>query len=348
MFGFSKIGEGVCNPRFSTTGSSVTQSVPEAQSGDRYTVCVVFINNECMERVDDTIKEMLANPQLSVGDSSISIVVTVSPSPPMNPDFLSILATIDPPHASAVLANYPTSSQQYMVMFDGLTSGTIYTYDIRVILRNDSTPTIGLPVTGSFTVPACGTVCVTVVIVVSAVLLVVAVFCLAGGFGAYKYKTRSKDWSARSFKSENTEKHELTHSLPPPSPDSLYADPRSIEHQAALGTEDQYAMVDKNGKKNTKPKPTPPEAVYQDPCTIEHKTTASGAIYTVVDKLKRSSKKEGEPDVIPPASEGSTCKRVEEATKPNSSQLPQELYSEVFDALPKGMAPKVVRNGTKN
>ena len=96
---------------------------------------------------------MLANPQLSVGDSSISIVVTVSPSPPMNPDFLSILATIDPPHASAVLANYPTSSQQYMVMFDGLTSGTIYTYDIRVILRNDSTPTIGLPVTGSFTVP---------------------------------------------------------------------------------------------------------------------------------------------------------------------------------------------------
>ena len=56
MFGFSKIGEGVCNPRFSTTGSSVTQSVPEAQSGDRYTVCVVFINNECMERVDDTIK----------------------------------------------------------------------------------------------------------------------------------------------------------------------------------------------------------------------------------------------------------------------------------------------------
>ncbi len=41
-------------------------------------------------------------------------------------------------------------------------------------------------------------------------------------------------------------------------------------------------------------------------------------------------------------------KIVEEATKPNSSQLPQELYSEVFNALPKGMAPKVVRKGMKN
>ncbi len=161
MFGFSKIGEGVCNPRFSATGSSMTQLVPGAQSGDRYTVCVVFINNECINRTDDTIRgerklcvpnlsilyistELLANPQLSVGDSSVSIVVTVSPSPPMSLDSLSILAAIDPSHTSAVLANYSTSSQQYSVMFDGLTSGTIYIYDIRVILRNDSTATIGL------------------------------------------------------------------------------------------------------------------------------------------------------------------------------------------------------------
>ncbi len=49
----------------------------------------------------------------------------------------------------------------------------------------------------------------------------------------------------------------------PPPPDSLYADPKSIEHQAAPGTEAQYAIVNKKGKKNTKPKPTPPEAVYQ-------------------------------------------------------------------------------------
>ncbi|XP_064393559.1 uncharacterized protein LOC135341019 isoform X2 [Halichondria panicea] len=351
LFGFSKIGEGVCNPQFSATGSSMTQLVPGAQSGDRYTVCVVFINNKCMNRTDDTVRvpvQLLVNPQLSVGDSSVSIVVSVSPSPPMSLDSLSILATIDPPHASAVLANYPTSSQQYTVMFDGLTPGTLYIYDIRVILRNDSTITIGLPVTGSFTVPACGTVCVTVVVVVSAVLLVVAVLSLAGGFVAYKYKNRSKDWSVRSFKSENAEKHELTLSLPPPPPDSLYADPKFIEHQAAPGTEDQYAIVDKNGKKNTKPNPTPSEAVYQDPCTIEHETAASGVMCAVVDKPKRSSKKKGGSDVVPPASEGSTCKRVEEATKPNSSQLPQELYSEVFNALPKGMAPKVVRNGTKN
>ncbi|XP_064398004.1 uncharacterized protein LOC135344681 [Halichondria panicea] len=155
MFGFSKIGEGVCNPRFSATGSSVTQSIPGAQSGDRYTVCVVFINNECMNRTDDTVRvpvQLLVNPQLCVGDSSVSIVVSVSPSPPMSLDSLSILAAIDPPHASAVLANYPTSSQQYTVMFDGLTPGTLYIYDIKVILRNDSTTTIGLPVTGSFTV----------------------------------------------------------------------------------------------------------------------------------------------------------------------------------------------------
>ncbi len=52
-------------------------------------------------------------------------------------------------------------------------------------------------------------------------------------------------------------------SLPPPPSDSLYADPKSIEHQAAPGTEDQYTIVDKKGKKNTKPEPTPPEALYQ-------------------------------------------------------------------------------------
>ncbi len=49
----------------------------------------------------------------------------------------------------------------------------------------------------------------------------------------------------------------------PPPPDSIYADLDSIEHEAAPGTEDQYAMVDRKVKKNTKPKPTPPEALYQ-------------------------------------------------------------------------------------
>ncbi len=42
----------------------------------------------------------------------------------------------------------------------------------------------------------------------------------------------------------------------------------------------------------------------QDPNTIEHETAASGDTYAVVDKPKRSSKKEGGPDVVPPASEG--------------------------------------------
>ncbi len=53
------------------------------------------------------------------------------------------------------------------------------------------------------------------------------------------------------------------HSSSPLPPDSLYADPKFIEYQVAPGTEDQYAMVDKKGKKNTKPEPTPPEALYQ-------------------------------------------------------------------------------------
>ncbi len=56
MFGFSKIGEGVCNPRFSATGSSMTQSVPGAQPGDSYAICVVFINNKCINRTDDTVR----------------------------------------------------------------------------------------------------------------------------------------------------------------------------------------------------------------------------------------------------------------------------------------------------
>ena len=88
-----------------------------------------------------------------VCDTGFSVTVTLLPSPPMSPDFLSILTTIDPPHASAVISDYPTSSQQYTVTFEGLTPGTTYTYDIRVVLRNDSTTTIGLLVTGSFAVP---------------------------------------------------------------------------------------------------------------------------------------------------------------------------------------------------
>ena len=87
-----------------------------------------------------------------VGDTGFSVTITLLPSPPMSPDTLSILSTIDPPHASAVVADYPTSSQ-YTVIFDGLTPGTTYTYDIRLVLRNDSITTIGLLVTGSFTVP---------------------------------------------------------------------------------------------------------------------------------------------------------------------------------------------------
>ncbi len=42
----------------------------------------------------------------------------------------------------------------------------------------------------------------------------------------------------------------------------------------------------------------------QDPSTIEHETAVSGDTYAVVDKPKRSSKKKGGPDVIPPASKG--------------------------------------------
>ena len=42
----------------------------------------------------------------------------------------------------------------------------------------------------------------------------------------------------------------------------------------------------------------------QDPSTIEHETAASGVIYTLVDKPKRPSKKEGGPGVVPPANEG--------------------------------------------
>ena len=42
----------------------------------------------------------------------------------------------------------------------------------------------------------------------------------------------------------------------------------------------------------------------QDPTTIEHETAVSGDTYAVVDKPKRSSKKKGGPDVVPPPSEG--------------------------------------------
>ena len=44
--------------------------------------------------------------------------------------------------------------------------------------------------------------------------------------------------------------------------------------------------------------------LIEDPNTIEHETAVSGDTYAVVDKPKRSSKKKGGPDVVPPASEG--------------------------------------------
>ena len=40
------------------------------------------------------------------------------------------------------------------------------------------------------------------------------------------------------------------------------------------------------------------------PTTMEHETAASGDTYAVVDKPRRSSKKTGGPEVVPPPSEG--------------------------------------------
>ncbi|XP_064397682.1 uncharacterized protein LOC135344412 [Halichondria panicea] len=129
-----------------------------------------------------------------------------------------------------------------------------------------------------------------------------------------------------SYYSEKDGKEHLeSQEINPPPVDSLYADPNTIEHQSAPGTEDQYAMVDRKVKKNTKPKPTPPEALYQDPNKIEHETAASGDTYAVVDKAKKSSKKEGGPDVVPPASEGLTYALSSKRPKPGSGrQAPQQ------------------------
>ncbi|XP_064397532.1 uncharacterized protein LOC135344285 isoform X2 [Halichondria panicea] len=156
-----------------------------------------------------------------------------------------------------------------------------------------------------------------------AILAVIFLMFLFGfGVGVLFYMCCCQQDSDRESKPRDSEKLTESTSSPPP-PDSLYADPKSIEHQAAPGTEDQYTMVDIKGKKNTKPKPTPPEALYQDPSTIEHETAVSGDTYAVVDKPKRSSKKKGGPDVIPPASEGLTYADIDLSTKrpkPGSDQ----------------------------
>ncbi len=86
------------------------------------------------------------------GDQAFSITSILHQPPPMSPDQLYILSTIDPPDVTRMLDDYPNASS-HTVVFNNLTPGTTYTYIIRVVLRNDSSITIGLPVTGSFSVP---------------------------------------------------------------------------------------------------------------------------------------------------------------------------------------------------
>ena len=72
----------------------------------------------------------------------------------MNVTSLRIYSTIDPRHASSILDDYPTFSQQYTVTFSGLTPGIPYTYDISVVDQNDTT--VAVTVTGTFTIEAQG------------------------------------------------------------------------------------------------------------------------------------------------------------------------------------------------
>ena len=86
--------------------------------------------------------------------ASFSVTVNLAPVPsPYNREDLVIISTIDPPDAGPIVEDYPTSTQQYTVTFSGLRFGTTYTYNIRVALRNNSTITVGLPVTGMNTIP---------------------------------------------------------------------------------------------------------------------------------------------------------------------------------------------------
>ena len=105
--------------------------------------------------IDIVVPERLITNLLatSTGDSSFTVTATV---PSMVNDFnaLAIYSTITPAHDKAILVNYPVSSQQFSVTFNGLTAGTTYTYIIRIVLKMSPDTVIGLPVMGSYIIPA--------------------------------------------------------------------------------------------------------------------------------------------------------------------------------------------------
>lgn len=104
---------------------------------------------------------MIFNPQVSViNDSSILVTFDLPETPPMNPDQLSILSTIGITDTSQIsmLEDYPDTAS-HTVIFGGLTPGT-YSYRIMLVLKNDTDTSVGLPVTGTFTVDTRRQMCI--------------------------------------------------------------------------------------------------------------------------------------------------------------------------------------------
>ncbi len=72
---------------------------------------------------------VIFDPQASVGDSSISVTMTVVQPPPISRDLLNIVSTIDGPDTSRMLfSGYPPTSLQYAVNFKDLLTPSWHLY----------------------------------------------------------------------------------------------------------------------------------------------------------------------------------------------------------------------------
>ncbi len=78
-----------------------------------------------------------------------TITITL-PLTPYQPEELLIISTVDPSNEDTILANFSRPGMQYSITFDDLVADTSYTFNIRIVLRANTTVDVVQPAMGTF------------------------------------------------------------------------------------------------------------------------------------------------------------------------------------------------------
>ena len=82
-------------------------------------------------------------------DTSHTVTITL-PLTPYQPEDLLVISTVQPSNGNPILANFSRPGMQYSVTFDNLNADTFYTFNIRIVLRANTTVDVVPAALGSF------------------------------------------------------------------------------------------------------------------------------------------------------------------------------------------------------